>query len=58
VTLALTPGFSFAKPVLYLSTESSDEGVATLEGATFAPALPASRQATTTVPSVHWSGSS
>jgi hypothetical protein len=39
VTLALTPGFSFAKPVLYLSTESSDEGVATLEGATFAPAL-------------------
>ena len=39
VTLALTPGFSFAKPVLYLSTEASDEGVATLEGATFAPAL-------------------
>ncbi len=39
VTIALTPGFSFAKPVLYLSTESSDEGVAALEGATFAPAL-------------------
>jgi hypothetical protein len=39
VTLALTPGFSFAKPVLYLSTEASDEGVATLEGATFTPAL-------------------
>jgi hypothetical protein len=39
VTLALTPGFSFGKPVLYLSTESSDDAVATLEGATFAPAL-------------------
>jgi hypothetical protein len=39
VTIALTPGFSFAKPVLYLSTESSDEGVAALENATYAPAL-------------------
>jgi hypothetical protein len=39
VTMQLTPGFSFAKPVLYLSTESSDQTVATLEGATFAPAL-------------------
>jgi hypothetical protein len=39
VTINLTPGFSFAKPVLYLSTEASDPAVATLEGATFAPAL-------------------
>jgi hypothetical protein len=39
VTIALTPGFSFAKPVLYLSTEASNPGVAALEGATFAPAL-------------------
>ncbi len=39
VTLALVPGFSFAKPVLYLSTESNMELPAALEGATFAPAL-------------------
>jgi hypothetical protein len=39
VTLLLTPGFSFAKPVLYLSTEASDPMAASLEGATFAPAL-------------------
>lgn len=39
VTIALTPGFSFAKPVLYLSTEASDPLPATLEAATYAPAL-------------------
>ncbi len=39
VTLALTPGFSFAKPVLYLSTEASDPLAASLEGATLAPGL-------------------
>jgi hypothetical protein len=39
VTIELTPGFSFAKPVLYLSTEASDSGVAALEGATYAPGL-------------------
>jgi hypothetical protein len=39
VTIALTPGFSFAKPVLYLSTEASAAGVAALEGATYAPGL-------------------
>jgi hypothetical protein len=39
VTLALTTGFSFAKPVLYLSTEASLEGPAALEGATLAPGL-------------------
>jgi hypothetical protein len=39
VTLKLTQGFSFAKPVLYLSTEASDPVAATLEGATYAPAL-------------------
>jgi len=39
VTITLTAGFSFAKPVLYLSTEASDPTVATLEGATFTPAL-------------------
>jgi hypothetical protein len=39
VTLQLTPGFSFAKPVLYLSTEADDPLPAALEGATFSPAL-------------------
>jgi hypothetical protein len=39
VTLALTPGFSFARPVLYLSTEASNPLAAALEGATTAPAL-------------------
>ncbi len=39
VTLKLTQGFSFAKPVLYLSTDASDPLAATLEGATFAPAM-------------------
>ena len=39
VTLALTTGFSFGRPVLYLSTEASDALPAALEGATFATAL-------------------
>lgn len=39
VTLSLTPGFSFAKPVLYLSTDTNDPLPAALEGATFAPGL-------------------
>lgn len=39
VTLALTTGFSFAKPVLYLSLEASADLPAALEGATFAPGL-------------------
>ncbi|ASJ72680.1 hypothetical protein [Granulosicoccus antarcticus] len=39
VTLSLAAGFSFAKPVLYLSTEANDPLPAALEGATFAPGL-------------------
>lgn len=39
VTLQLTTGFSFARPVLYLSTDANDPAVAALEGATFAPGL-------------------
>ena len=39
VVLKLTPGFSFARPVLYLSTDANDPLPATLEGATFAPAM-------------------
>jgi hypothetical protein len=39
VTMGLTTGFSFAKPVLYLSTEASVELSAALEGATLAPGL-------------------
>lgn len=39
VTIALIPGFSFARPVLYLSTVAPDPLVAALEGATLAPGL-------------------
>ncbi len=39
VTIALTPGFSFAKPVLYLSTDANNPMAAAMEGATYAPAL-------------------
>lgn len=39
VTLALTTGFSFGRPVLYLSTEASVPVAAALEGATLAPGL-------------------
>lgn len=39
VTLALTTGFSFGRPVLYLSTEASAALPAALEGATLAAAL-------------------
>lgn len=39
VTLGLTTGFSFAKPVLYLSVDASAETPAALEAATFAPGL-------------------
>lgn len=39
VTLRLTEGVSFAKPILYLSTEASDPVVARLEEATYAPTM-------------------
>jgi hypothetical protein len=39
VTLTLTTGFSFARPVLYLSMEANDSALAALEGATDAPAM-------------------
>ena len=39
VTLELQPGFSFAKPVLYLSTDANDPLPAALEAAIFAPGL-------------------
>lgn len=39
VTLRLASGFSFSRPVFYISTDSNDELTATLEGAIFAPAL-------------------
>ncbi len=39
VTLALTPGFSFARPNLYLSLDASDPLAATLENVTLAPGL-------------------
>jgi hypothetical protein len=39
VTLRQTLGFSFARPVVYLSFESNDPAAATLEAATHAPRL-------------------
>jgi len=39
VTMLLTTGFSFAKPVLYVSTDTNNPLTATLEGATYAPGL-------------------
>lgn len=39
VTLKLTQGFSFGRPVLYLSTDSSSPLAAALEEATYAPKL-------------------
>jgi len=39
VTMALTTGFSFGRPVLYLSTDANDAAVAALEDATLAPGL-------------------
>ena len=39
VTIAMTLGYTFSKPIFYISTEANDKLVATLEGATYAPAL-------------------
>lgn len=39
VTLELAAGFSFAKPVFYLSTDANDPLPAALEGAIYAPGL-------------------
>jgi len=39
VTLELTLGYSFSKPIFYLSTESNDPLIATLEKAVHTPAL-------------------
>ena len=39
VTLNLVNGFSFGRPIWYLTMESSDATAAAIEGATFAPAL-------------------
>jgi len=39
VTLQLTLGYTFGKPIFYLSTEANDPTVTALEGATYTPAL-------------------
>eukprot|EP00884_Botryococcus_braunii_P014943 jgi/Botrbrau1/2344/Bobra.39_1s0032.1 len=39
VTLELVHGFSFGKPILYVTLDSSDDTTAALEGITYAPAL-------------------
>ena len=50
VTLKMTAGYSFAKPIFYLSTESNDPIAATLEESTLAPAL---KDATQDIPDAH-----
>lgn len=39
VTIQLTLGYTFGKPILYISSEANDPLIATLEQATFAPAM-------------------
>jgi hypothetical protein len=39
VTIKMTLGFTFDKPIFYLSTEANDPLVASLEAATFSPAM-------------------
>lgn len=39
VVIDLVPGFSFAKPILYLSMDASVDLAAAMEGVTFAPRL-------------------
>jgi hypothetical protein len=39
VTLSMTLGYTFSKPIFYLSTEANDPLVSALEGATLSPAL-------------------
>jgi hypothetical protein len=39
VTLSMTLGYTFSKPIFYLSTEANNPLVATLEGVTLTPAL-------------------
>jgi hypothetical protein len=39
VTIRAVTGFSFARPILYMSTDANDEVTSALEGVTFAPGL-------------------
>lgn len=39
VTIRMTLGYTFGKPIFYISTEANDKTVAALETATFTPAL-------------------
>ncbi|ABK78312.1 hypothetical protein CENSYa_1696 [Cenarchaeum symbiosum A] len=39
VTIEMTAGFSFARPIMYISMDSNDELAASLEAATWAPAM-------------------
>lgn len=39
VTMQLTTGYTFSKPILYLSTDANDEVIATLEKATYSEAM-------------------
>ena len=56
VTVTLTNGFSFNKPIFYLSTEATDPQLATLELSTFAPALSAANQTVFDIDSIPGQG--
>lgn len=50
VTLALSHGFANGKPLIYVSLDSSDPVAATMEAATYAPALGALNNSAATLP--------
>ena len=56
VVLKMTVGFSFSKPIFYLSTDASDPFVATLESSTWAPALVGVNQTTRDIDSIPGQG--
>jgi hypothetical protein len=56
VTLRMTLGFSFSKPIFYLSTDASDPLVATLEASTWAAALAGDNQTDRDIDSIPGQG--
>ena len=56
VTVSLTNGFSFNKPIFYLSTEATDAQLAVLELSTYAPALSAANQTVFDIDSIPGQG--
>src|SRR6202043_446772 len=56
VTLKLTTGFSFSKPIFYLSFDVSDPAVAAVESSTYAPALTGTNQTDRDIDSIPGQG--